>query len=230
MRLPKTPEELSPFIDNTFLKPEGKEEDVKKFVEESNSFNFKTLFVFPSWVSFVKPLTKIPVGTVSGFPHGGETPEEKAFSASKALQLGAVEIDYVINIGRLKSKDYKYIEDEARIMRRVTKGYILKAIIETCYLTPEEKKIIVKIAEDQEVDFVKTSTGFGPYGAKVEDIRLIKENTKKIKVKASGGIRTLDFCLELIRNGAERIGTSTGVSIIKDAIKRYEREGKLWKK
>ncbi len=230
MKLPETPEELVKYIDNTFLKPDGTEKEFIEFIETSNQYNFKTLFLHSHWVRKAKKLTKIPIGTVAGFPHGAETIEEKTFSAQKGIEEGAEEIDFVLNIQRLKSNDLKYIVEEFKTMRKATQGFILKVILETCYLTAKEKIIALKIAEEEGIDFVKTSTGFGKEGVKIEDVKLLKENSKKIKIKASGGIRTLEFTLNLIKSGAERIGTSTGVLIVKEAIKRYKREGKIWKK
>lgn len=219
----KSPQEISKFIDNTFLRPDGTKEEISKFIQESNEFNFKTLFVYPSWVKYAKAKSSIPVGTVVGFPHGALSIEEKVYAIKKNIEYGAAEIDFVMNIGRYLSKDFDYIKREFDECRKACEDLILKVIIETCYLTDADKINVLRLAEEAGIDFVKTSTGFAKGGAKREDVRLMKREAKKIKIKAAGGIRTFDFALELIKEGAERIGTSTGIEIVKEAIQRFKK-------
>ena len=148
---------------------------------------------------------------------GENTKETKVFEAINAVENGASEIDMVINISALKNKDYKYIKEEIEEIRDAIDGKVLKVIIETCLLTEEEIVKMTQICNETFVNFIKTSTGFGVYGARVEDVKLINDNKNEVlEIKASGGIKTLKDAEDMINAGATRIGTSNGVSIMKD--------------
>jgi deoxyribose-phosphate aldolase len=216
-------ENLARYIDHTLLKPEATEKDIQRVVEEAIKYHFATVFVAPSWTKLAKRLlagSEVKLGCPVGFPFGMETIETKVFAAKKALEDGAEELDMVINIGRLKSGDYDYLRKEMEAIIKIKgKGIIFKVIIETGYLTEEEKVKVSLLAKDCGADFVKTSTGVLTTGAKVEDIRLLKSILGDYpKIKASGGIRDLKTCLEMISAGAERIGTSSGVKIMEEYL------------
>ena len=148
---------------------------------------------------------------------GENTKETKVFEAINAIENGADEIDMVINVSALKNKDYDYIKEEIEEIRDAIDGKVLKVIIETCLLTEEEIIKMTKICNETFVNFIKTSTGFGSYGARVEDVKLINDNKNEVlEIKASGGIKTLKDAEDMINAGASRIGTSNGVSIMKD--------------
>jgi len=222
-------ENLAKYIDHTLLKPEATEKDIRRVIKEAIKYNFATVFVAPSWTKEAKKLlegSKVKLGCPVGFPFGMETIETKVFSAKKALEDGAEELDMVINIGRLKSGDYDYLRKEMEAIIKIKeKGIIFKVIIETGYLTDEEKVKLSLLAKDCGADFVKTSTGILTTGAKVEDIKLLKKVLGDYpKIKASGGIRDLKTCLEMISAGAERIGTSSSIKIIEEYLsKRLQR-------
>lgn len=212
-------ENIAQYIDHTLLKPDATKESIKQLIEEAKRYHFKSVCIHPSWVKFcAKKLkqTNIEICTVVGFPLGAQTIETKVFEAKEAIDNGATEIDMVINIGRLKSKDDEYIERELEALIKVVKNRaVLKVIMETALLTKEEKIKILKFAKKYQVDFVKTSTGFAPRGATVEDIRLMKEIVSPdVFIKASGGIRTLKDAKQMIEAGATRIGASASVAIV----------------
>ncbi|MEO0116945.1 MAG: deoxyribose-phosphate aldolase [candidate division WOR-3 bacterium] len=221
-------ENLSRFIDHTYLKPEATEGDIRRVVKEAIEYNFATVFVAPSWTKLAKELLKrsrVKLGCPIGFPFGASATETKIFEAKKALADGAEELDMVINIGRLKSGDYQYVETEIKEIVKAVKPILIKIIIETGYLTDEEKIKVSLIAKEAGADFVKTSTGILTTGAKVEDIRLLKKVLGDYpKIKASGGIRDYKTCLEMIEAGAERIGTSSGVKIMEEYFSLKEKE------
>ena len=162
----------------------------------------------------------VKVCTVVGFPLGAMSTAAKVFEASKALEDGAEEIDMVINIGALKSKNFRKVEEEISAIKKAIRDMVLKVIIETCYLTSEEIVESCELAVKAGADYVKTSTGFGNDGARLEDIKLMKNSVSgKAKLKASGGIKNLDTALSFIEAGVERIGTSSGVSIVNELNK-----------
>jgi deoxyribose-phosphate aldolase len=202
------------------LKPYATKEDIIKLCEEAKEHNFYAVCVNPYRVKLAKEQLKetdIKVASVIGFPLGATPTEVKVFEAKKALEDGADELDVVINIGALKDKDYEYVKKDIAEVVKVAheKGAIVKVIIETCYLTNEEKEIACKLAMEAGADFVKTSTGFGSEGATVEDVRLMRNVVgDKLGVKAAGGIRTYEKAIAMIEAGANRIGTSSGVKIV----------------
>ena len=170
--------DINNYIDYTNLKAYATKEDIKKLCEEAVKFHFVSVCVNPCYVELAKELlegTNVNVCTVIGFPLGANLLAVKEYEAISAVELGADEIDMVINIGALKDKDYDYIKEEIETIRDSIGGKTLKVIIETCYLTEEEIKKMVEICNDTFVNFIKTSTGFGPRGASLEDIEIINK-------------------------------------------------------
>ena len=210
--------ELNKYIDHTNLKAYAKEEDIKKLCEEAVEYGFASVCVNPHYVPLVHELlkdTNVEIDTVVGFPLGANTIETKVYEAIDCIEKGATEIDMVVNIGALKDHDYDYVKNEIEEVRDAIDGKVLKVIIETCYLTPDEIKEVTKICNETYVNFIKTSTGFGTSGAKIEDIDIINENKNELlEVKASGGIKDYHDAIKYIENGVTRIGTSNGVNII----------------
>jgi len=215
-----TREQLARMIDHTLLRPEATKSDIERLCKEAIEYNFYSVVVNPSYVSLAASLlknTRIRVVSVIGFPFGSTLPEVKAFEAEHVLKLGASEVDMVINIGALKNHEYEIVKRDIESVVNVAHKYnaLVKVIIETCYLTDEEKIIASRIAEEAGADFIKTSTGFGTGGATVHDVELIRKTvSKNIGIKASGGIRTAEQALALIKAGATRIGASKSIEII----------------
>ena len=214
-----TKTELCKFIDNTLLKQTATADDFLRFVDLSAPYHFASLCVSPWAVPLVKKRiagTDNRIATVIGFPNGTHSTLVKEYETAHALEDGADEIDFVINIGLLKSGDTLAVGDEIARLKKICGSHILKCIIETCFLSNEEIALMCHIIEDNGGDFVKTSTGFGSGGATVEHIRLIRSSlhTPQTHIKASGGIRTLADALAMIEAGADRIGTSGGVKIM----------------
>ncbi len=210
---------INRLIDHTLLKPYATEKEVIKLCEEAKKYNFFSVCVFPIYVSLCKKLlkdTNIKVTTVISFPFGASTVATKCFETKEAIKNGADEIDMVMNITAFKSKNYKFVLDEIKSVREITKGKILKIIIETAYLTKEEKIKAAQIVKEAEADFIKTSTGFTSTGATVKDVKIIKSVVgNHLGIKAAGGIRSLKEAIALINAGATRIGTSASLDIIK---------------
>lgn len=210
--------DLAKLIDHTLLKPDASYADIKRLCEEALQFGFHSVCVYPYYTGIVKELLKgnnVRITTVIGFPSGMTTTDEKVLEAMNAALSGADELDIVINIGALKSKNWYVVTKDISDVIAATKGLIHKVIIETCYLTIAEKKMIVETALDAGAEFIKTSTGFGPKGAQTRDIRLIKSIVgDKAGIKAAGGIRTLEQVLAMLDAGASRIGTSSSLKII----------------
>ncbi|MGM7702054.1 deoxyribose-phosphate aldolase [Pseudalkalibacillus sp. Hm43] len=211
---------IAKMIDHTALKPDMNKEDIVKLCEEAKEYNFMSVCVNPTWVTTSYELLKdtdVKVCTVIGFPLGASTPETKAFETKDAIEKGATEVDMVINIGALKSKDYDLVEKDIKAVVDAAKGKALtKVIIETCLLTDEEKKQACELSVKAGADFVKTSTGFSTGGATVEDVALMRKVVgPEIGVKASGGVRGPESAQAMIDAGATRIGASSGISIVK---------------
>lgn len=214
--------ELNRMIDHTILKPEATEAAVQKIIDEAKEYNFFSVCINPCWVAFASEQladTDVAVCTVIGFPLGANTPEVKAYEAADAIKNGANEVDMVINIGALKSQQYDYVRQDIQGVVDAAKGKALvKVIIETALLTDEEKVKACELAKEAGADFVKTSTGFSTGGAKVADIRLMRETVgSDMGVKASGGVHNAEEALAMIEAGATRIGASTGVAIVSGA-------------
>lgn len=212
--------ELNQYIDHTLLKADVKKEQIKNLCEEAKQYSFASVCVNPTWVSYAKKCLKdshVKVCTVIGFPLGATTSEVKAFEAKNAIENGAEEIDMVINIGALKDGNDELVKKDIQSVVEAADGKaVVKVIIETCLLTDEEKVRACKIAMNAGADFVKTSTGFSTGGANFADVQLMRKTVgEKMGVKASGGIRTLEDAKKMIEAGATRIGTSSGVAIVK---------------
>ncbi|UBD72588.1 deoxyribose-phosphate aldolase [Parabacteroides goldsteinii] len=220
--------QLAGMIDHTFLKPFGTAENIEKLCDEARKYEFAMVAINPAEVeTCVKLLEGSPVrvGAAIGFPLGQTTTECKAFETRDAIAKGATEIDTVINVRALQKGRLDIVKKEIEEMVAICRptGVICKVILETCYLSDAEKETVCRIAKEAGVDFVKTSTGFGTAGATVEDVALMRRVVgPEIGVKAAGGIRDLDTALAMIKAGATRIGTSSGVTIVeayKSAIK-----------
>lgn len=212
--------QIAGLIDHTYLKPDATVERISSLCEEAEKHNFFAVCIPPAFVATAaKQLRESPVkvATVIGFPLGFNTAETKAFEAQKAIVDGADEIDMVINVGMLRDRCLEYIKTEiSMVTEAVSKDTVVKVIIETALLTEQQKTWAAKVILNTDAHFIKTSTGYASGGATVEDIRLLKYivgNNKQIK--ASGGIRTLDSALELVRAGAARLGCSNSLEIIK---------------
>ncbi|ACO04305.1 MAG TPA: deoxyribose-phosphate aldolase [Persephonella sp.] len=206
-------------IEHSYLKPDATYKKIEDLCREAVENNFYGVCVNPFFVKFVKDLLKktdLKVITVVGFPLGANRLKTKLIEASSAVNDGADELDIVWNIGAFKSKDYSYVEEELKTIIYYTQNVTHKIIVETAYLSQEEKEKAVQIVINLGAEFIKTSTGFAPEGAKLSDIKLFREKAKgKIKIKAAGGIRDFDTAVSMIKAGADRIGTSHGVDIIK---------------
>lgn len=199
-------------IDHTVLKAFTTWEDVEKLCDEAVKHKMASVCVPPCYVKKIKDKynDELKICTVIGFPLGYNVTEVKELETVCALRDGADEIDMVINICEVKNGNFGYVEDEIARLRKLTQGKILKVIVETCYLTEEEKKRLCQIVSKVKVDFIKTSTGFGSGGATIEDIRLFKENIgDDVKMKASGGIKTKEDMILYLNEGCQRLGTSS---------------------
>ena len=218
--------DLAQMVDHTQLRAYAVKEDFEKLCKEAADYGFKMVAINSYPVELCSKLLKgtgVHVGAAIGFPLGQTTIENKVHETKQAIENGADEIDYVINIGKLKEKDYDYIEREmTEIVKACREKNILsKVIFENCYLTDDEKIKVSEIAAKVKPDFIKTSTGFGTGGASLEDVKLMKSLVKdEVKVKAAGGIRDLDTFLAMVEAGAERIGTSAGIEIMNEYDKR----------
>ncbi|RSI42493.1 deoxyribose-phosphate aldolase [Streptococcus cristatus] len=213
---------LNKYIDHTLLKPDASQEQIETLIEEAKKYDFASVCVNPTWVSFAAQALKatdVKVCTVIGFPLGANTPELKAFETNDAIQNGANEVDTVINIGALKSRNFDLVERDIRAVVEAAKGTLVKVIIETCLLTDDEKVRACQLAQKAGADFVKTSTGFSTGGATVEDIALMRKTVgPDMGVKASGGARSYEDALAFIKAGATRIGASSGVAIMEGDV------------
>lgn len=209
---------LNQYIDHTNLKADARSADIKILVDEAIANDFYSVCVNSSNVKLIRDYNKdVRIASVVGFPLGSMANDAKVFEAKCAIEDGASEIDMVINVGRLKDKDYTYVEDEIREIKKAIGLNVLKVIIETCLLTDEEKIKACELSVKAGADYVKTSTGFSTGGATVADVKLMAETVgNKAKVKASGGIHTRDEALAMIEAGASRIGASKSIEICKE--------------
>ena len=212
---------IAPFIDHTFLKPEATVEIIEKLCHEAVEYGFSSVCINPV---FVKKTVELLQGsevlpcTVTGFPLGSSTPVVKIYETEKALSDGAREIDTVINIGAVIAGDWKYIHKEISEISALCKktGAILKVILETCLLNKSQIVTACKTVVDAGADFVKTSTGFSHSGADAETVALMRQTVgPKIGVKASGGIRSYNDAVKMIEAGASRLGSSSGIKLLK---------------
>ncbi|NQN67846.1 deoxyribose-phosphate aldolase [Streptococcus suis] len=210
---------LNKYIDHTILKPETTKEQVAQILAEAKEYDFASICVNPTWVAYAAQELKdsdVKVCTVIGFPLGANTPAVKAFETKDAIENGADEIDMVINIGALKSKNDELVLEDIKAVVEASGDKLVKVIIETCLLTEEEKVKACQLSKEAGADFVKTSTGFSTGGATVEDVALMRKTVgPDMGVKASGGARSYEDAIAFIEAGATRIGASSGVAIMK---------------
>jgi len=212
--------ELAKIIDHTLLKPEATADQVVRLCDEAREFGFGAVMINPCYVELAASKAQgsgVKVGAVIGFPFGATLTSAKVFEAKEAMRLGAREIDMVMNIGALKSGNRQLVHDDIAAVAAAVhaQNALLKVILEMGLLTEEEKRAACEISEKAGADFVKTSTGFLAGGATVEDVALMRR-TVKIGVKASGGIRTVADARKMIEAGAMRLGTSSGVAIVRE--------------
>ena len=210
--------------DHTLLKQTATWEDVKKVVDEGIKYGTASVCIPPCFVKRAKAYSggRVPVCTVIGFPNGYNSTDVKVYETERALADGADEIDMVINIGTLKSGAVGDVTNEIKAVKKACGGKVLKVIVETCLLTEEEKKAACKAVTDAGADYIKTSTGFSVGGATYEDVKLFKENVGEgIKIKAAGGISSVEDAEKFIALGADRLGTSR---IVKIAVEREKNE------
>lgn len=216
-------QDLARMIDHTLLKPDATQAEIAQLCYEARKYGFATVCVNPANVKLCAELLKgspVQVCVVVGFPLGATPPEVKAYEAQQAINDGASEVDMVINIGALKSRDYALVERDIATVARTchNNGAILKVIIEAALLTDEEKVKACALAKAAGADYVKTSTGFGPGGATTADVALMRQVVgPEMGVKAAGGIRSFETARQMIEAGATRIGASAGVKIVREA-------------
>jgi len=213
------PEEMLSHVDHTQLKAFCTWEDIKVLCDEAVEYQTASVCIPPSYIARVHDTygDKINICTVVGFPLGYSVTEAKAMEVRKALKDGANEIDMVVNIGDVKNGDFDKVESEIRILKEETGDKVLKVIIETCYLTEEEKIALCKAVTNAGANYIKTSTGFGTAGATMEDILLFKKHIgPDVKMKAAGGVKNLDDLEAFIEAGCDRIGTSSAVAFLKN--------------
>jgi deoxyribose-phosphate aldolase len=217
-------EEIPKYIDHTLLKPEAPAPSFENLCQEAIQYGFKAVCVNSGWVTYVADSIRgrgIAVCSVIGFPLGAMHSAAKAYEAERAVKDGATELDMVFNVGALKSGDIKTVEADIRAVRQVAADpIVLKVIIETCLLSEAEKNLACEIVMNAGADFVKTSTGFAGGGATVEDVALMRKIVgEEMGVKASGGIKDRSSALAMIKAGANRLGTSSGVAIVENDYK-----------
>lgn len=216
---------LADYFDHTLLKPSATERDIRVLCAEARDYGFHLVAINPAPVRLCKKLLSgsgVRVGAAVGFPLGQATVATKRFETVDAIKNGADEIDYVVNIAKVKDADYSYVRMEMREIVEVCREYgaVSKVIFENCYLTDLEKEKLCEISLDVQPDFLKTSTGFGPSGATVADVVRMREAVgSRVKIKAAGGVRTLEMTMDLLALGVERIGSSAGKEIV-DAYSR----------
>lgn len=215
--------EVSGLIDHTLLKPDATAADVEKLCREAAEFHFATVCVNPTWVAFCARLLRgsgVGVCSVVGFPLGATTPDVKQYETRRAIFDGATEIDMVLNVGALKSGDLRLVEQDIEAVTTPCResGVVSKVIIEAALLSDEEKVTASTLTKAAGADFVKTSTGFGPGGATVGDVMLMRRVVgDSVGVKAAGGVRDLEQMRALVAAGASRVGASAGVRIVKES-------------
>ncbi len=217
-KLNLSPEELAQMIDHTQLSPYKQQRSLEKLCNEAKAYNFGFVCVHPYWTRFcVEQLkgTDIQVATVVGFPMGQNTPDAKAMETKKAIEDGATEIDMVMNVSAFKDKRYDFVKEDIQAVVEAAQGNVVKVILETGYLTYEEIVTACKLVKEAGAHFVKTSTGYGPMGATIPHVYLMRQTVgSDYGVKAAGGIYNFRDALRMIAAGANRIGTSAGVKIM----------------
>jgi len=214
--------DFAKYIDHTVLKPEASEADIRRLCAEALKYGFAAAFVNPCWVGLAASLlgsSDIKVGVAIAFPLGAHTTASKVFQVKEAIALGAQEPDMVVNVGAIKSGDWDLVKADIAAVVHAAKPRGVKVILETCLLTDDEKVRAARAAKEAGAAFVKTSTGFSTIGATVEDVKLLRRTVgNEMGVKASGGIRDLETTKAMIDAGANRVGTSAGVKIMRDYL------------
>lgn len=217
--LTRSSSDLAQLIDHTLLRPEAGTEDITRLCEEAKDWNFYSVCVNPCHVTLADELlmvSDVKVCTVVGFPLGANETQVKAFETQCAVEQGADEIDMVINIGALKADNTNLVQTDIGAVVEAAQGKLVKVILETCLLSPEEIALACELSKKAGAHFVKTSTGMNQRGALVEEVSLMRKTVgKDLGVKASGGIRSLESFLAMVEAGANRIGTSSGIEILK---------------
>ena len=205
---------LNRYIDHTLLRPEATAEEIKKVCEETLQYKFASACLLPVWAEYARSLLHgAKLCCVVGFPIGGNTTQAKAFETEELVKWGVDELDMVLALGKLKSRDFDYVLQDIRAVVQAAEHSLVKVIIETCLLTDEEKRVASLLCKEAGAHFVKTSTGFSKAGATVEDVMLIRKTVgPDMGIKASGGIRSAETALAMIEAGATRIGTSSATS------------------
>ena len=209
---------LLSYVDHTLLAPESTWNDIRELCDDAIKYKTATVCIPPYFVSDVVNYIdgRLPVCTVIGFPNGYSTSKVKCFEAQDAIENGASEVDMVVNIGLIKDKQYNSVLDEITSVKKVCGNKILKVIIETCLLTLDEKKHMCRVVSDSGADYIKTSTGFSNGGATFEDISILKKYcAPHVKIKAAGGISSIDDAEKFIELGASRLGTSRIIKLVK---------------
>ena len=210
---------ISKYIDHTLLKPDATEKEILNLIEEAKTYDFASVCINTSWVKLAHAQLKdsnVNVCVVVGFPLGAASVASKVYETKVAIEDGADEVDMVISIGQLKSGNEEYVREEIKKVVQASGNKLVKVIIETCLLTEEEKVRACILSKEAGAGFVKTSTGFSKGGATAHDIKLMRETVgPDMGVKASGGIHTKEEMLDMINNGASRIGASCGIELIK---------------
>ena len=216
-----TPEALAQLIDHTSLKPEVTEDDIRRLCDEAKRFLFATVCVNPMYVSLATTLlvdSPVQVASVVGFPLGANETDTKTYETKQAIIAGADEIDMVLPVGELKAGKHDVVLKDIRAVVQAAQGAVVKVIIEACLLTNGEKITACHLAQEAGAHFVKTSTGFSTHGARVEDVRLMRQTVgDSLGVKAAGGIRTYEQAIAMVQAGASRLGTSGSVKIMEEA-------------
>lgn len=213
-------EEIAGMIDHSLLKPYLTDKEIEEGCRIADEYKTASVCVRPCDVKRAVEILKdspVLVTSVIGFPHGTTTVQTKIFEAKEAIDNGAVELDVVLNIGKLKSKDYDYVKEDLKAVTEIAheNNVVVKVIFENCYLDDDEKISACEICNEIGVDYVKTSTGFGTGGAEDKDLKLMRENTNpEIKLKAAGGIRTLERAIEVKKMGCSRLGATATVGIL----------------
>lgn len=209
---------LAKYIDHTILKPNAQKEQVLKLCDEAKEYGFASVCVNEYFTAAVHEALKgsdVMTCTVIGFPLGASDSKVKAFETARAVEVGADEIDMVLNIGAMKDKEYDYVRNDIKAVVDAAGGKTVKVILETCLLEKDEIKKACELSVEAGAHFVKTSTGFSTGGATVEDVKLMKETVgDAARVKASGAVRDYETAIKMIEAGAERIGASAGIAIV----------------
>jgi deoxyribose-phosphate aldolase len=224
-----TSRDIAKMIDHSLLRPELTREDIERECAIAKKYDVASVCCVPTDVALARELlagSSVKVGAVVGFPHGYCTTKTKAFEAEQAIADGAVEIDMVLHIGKLLSRDFDYVRNDIKAVVAAAHkgGAIVKVILENCYLSDELKVAGCKLCEEAGADFVKTSTGFAKGGATLEDLALMRKSVSpKVQVKAAGGVRDLDMALKVRAVGATRFGATRTAEIIEASIQRFEK-------